>query len=361
MNIKKIVLTGGPCAGKTTGMSYIQNFFTEQGYTVIFVSEVATEIMTAGISRKTVGEDDFEDCIFDHQLAKEASYDEMIKRISNDKVLVVYDRGLFDGRAFCSEEIFQNNLKRYGLSETEAREKYGAVFHMVTAAKGAEAFYTLENNAARTETPEQAIAVDEKLVNCWNGHPHLRVIDNSSDFEGKMHKLLSEISSYLNEKGPYSTERKYLIRKPDIAYLESLENIRKLEIEQAYLNSDINETIRIRKKGSEDGFIYTLTNKRFNGKTQRLTSEKRLEKDAYEALMTTRDKSRSIINKTRYCLAANEQNFDIDIFPFMENEAILEIKLSSKETEVKIPDFIEVIKEVTDDEEYQNYSLAKNK
>ena len=48
MKITKIVITGGPCAGKTTAMSWIQNAFTEKGYLVLFVSETATELSSGG-------------------------------------------------------------------------------------------------------------------------------------------------------------------------------------------------------------------------------------------------------------------------------------------------------------------------
>ena len=34
MTITKIVITGGPCAGKSTAMSWIQNAFTQKGYKV---------------------------------------------------------------------------------------------------------------------------------------------------------------------------------------------------------------------------------------------------------------------------------------------------------------------------------------
>lgn len=50
LNVTKIVLTGGPCAGKTTGLSWIQNTFEKMGYTLIFMQEPATELKTAGIT-----------------------------------------------------------------------------------------------------------------------------------------------------------------------------------------------------------------------------------------------------------------------------------------------------------------------
>ena len=42
VSITKIVITGGPSGGKTTGLSWIQNAFTKLGYTVLFVPETAT-------------------------------------------------------------------------------------------------------------------------------------------------------------------------------------------------------------------------------------------------------------------------------------------------------------------------------
>lgn len=48
--VTKIVLTGGPCAGKTTGLSWIQNTFEKMGYTLIFMQEPATELKSAGIT-----------------------------------------------------------------------------------------------------------------------------------------------------------------------------------------------------------------------------------------------------------------------------------------------------------------------
>ena len=57
--------------------------------------------------------------------------------------------------------------------------RYDAVFHLVTAAQGAERFYTLDNNQARSESPQEARDVDERLVASWNGHPRHYIIDNN--------------------------------------------------------------------------------------------------------------------------------------------------------------------------------------
>lgn len=63
--------------------------------------------------------------------------------------------------------------------------------HLVTAAVGAEAFYSLANNAARTEGFEMARELDQKCQTAWCGHPALDVIDNASGFDEKMLRLIA--------------------------------------------------------------------------------------------------------------------------------------------------------------------------
>ena len=49
-DIKKIVVTGGPCAGKTTALTWITNTFTKLGYAVIIIPETATSLITNGVA-----------------------------------------------------------------------------------------------------------------------------------------------------------------------------------------------------------------------------------------------------------------------------------------------------------------------
>ena len=73
MNISKIVITGGPCAGKTTGMSWIQNTFAQRGYTVLFVPETATELITGGVAPWTCSSNyEYQKCLMQLQKEKEA-------------------------------------------------------------------------------------------------------------------------------------------------------------------------------------------------------------------------------------------------------------------------------------------------
>ena len=110
--IKKIVLTGGPCAGKTTAMNWIQNYFQKQGYKVLFVPEGATNLITGGITPfETTTNCDFQSLLFDLQLNTERIYEESVKSINSDKILLVCDRGLLDNKAYMSKRDFNYILK----------------------------------------------------------------------------------------------------------------------------------------------------------------------------------------------------------------------------------------------------------
>jgi len=360
MEITKIVITGGPCAGKSTAMSKIQQEFTELGYTVLFVPETATELITGGVAPWTCGTNaDYQRCQLMLQIEKERIFELAASTMPNDKYLIVCDRGTLDNKAYMTESEFADVVREIGSSEVELRDSYDAVFHLVTAAKGAEAFYTTANNSARTETAEQASQLDDRLISAWTGHPHFRIIDNSTDFNDKIRRLIAEIASFLGEPEPYEIERKFLIAYPDIAWLDSNPNCQRVEIIQTYLRSQNGDEVRVRQRGLNGHYIYFKTTKRKFDDIKRIEIERRLTKDEYLTLLMDADTTMRQIRKTRYCMTYQNQYLEIDIYPFWSDKAIIEIELSDETAEIVFPEQIRVIKEVTDDDAYKNASLAR--
>ena len=359
--ITKIVITGGPCAGKTTAMSWIQNAFTKKGYAVLFVDETATQLISGGAAPwLTLSNRDFQRWLIELQLAKEKSFTEIAKTYKNQNILIVCDRGALDNRAYMTAADFRYVLRRMDTNEVALRDQYDAVFHLVTAAKGAEKFYTLDNNTARTETPEQAAALDDKLIAAWTGHPHFRVIDNTTEFDEKMRRLISEINSFVGEPDLTAFERKFLIAYPDLKALEKDPNCKKVEILQTYLASEIKgEEVRIRQRGQDGCYIYYKTRKRRTEDGKRIEIEERLTQDEYLALLTLADPAYRPIHKQRYCLSQNGLYYEIDIYPQWKHQALMEIELRSENQQIVFPDWVKVIRDVTNDESYSNYALAK--
>ena len=360
MSVTKIVLTGGPCAGKTTGLSWIQNSFTERGYRVLFIPETATELISGGVAPWTCSSSkEFQKFLIRLQLEKERIFEQAAENMNADKILIVCDRGALDNKAYMTVEEFAEVTAEVVSNEVELRDGYDAVFHLTTAAKGAVEFYTTENNSARTETPEQAAELDDKLISAWTGHPHLRIVDNSTDFEGKMKRLISEIATFLGEPEPYEIERKFLIEYPDVDVLKSMPNCERIEIIQTYLVSPDNEEIRVRQRGVDGHYIYFETCKKSLSAIKRIETERRLTAQEYLRRLMDADPKKRPIRKDRYCLADGNQYFEIDIYPFWNDKAILEIELSDPDEEIRFPSMIKIIKEVTEDKNYKNASLAR--
>lgn len=359
MQLHKIVITGGPCGGKSSAQKYVKAYFEERGYTVLFVPETATELITGGVAPWTCGKNvDHQKCQMKLQLTKEAVFEYAASTMPKDKILIVCDRGAIDNCAYMNDEEFEETLHYINKNAVELRDGYDAVFHLVTAADGAEAYYTTENNAARTETVEEAIALDRRLIAAWCGHPHLRVIDNSTDFKGKMERLLAEIASFLGEGEHYEIERKFLIKRPDLARLESDPACHRVDIVQTYLTSEDGKEVRIRQRGEYGVYSYYKTVKYGSG-VKRVEEEEHIGEGTYLSLMKYADPAYRPIRKTRYLYVYKAQYFEIDVYPTIPDEAIVEIELCREDEKVTLPDFFTVVREVTDDPFYKNRSLAR--
>lgn len=53
------------------------------------------------------------------------------------------------------------------------------------------------------------------------------------------------------------------------------------------------------------------------------------------------------------------QYFEIDIYPFWNDKAIVEIEIREEDQKIAFPKGLKIIREVTDDEAYKNAALAK--
>ena len=174
--IKKIVITGGPCAGKTTGMSWIQNTFEKNGYTMLFMQEPATELKTAGITpMRCSSMMSYQLFQMKLQLEKQRVFERAARDIANkdpgSRVLIIFDRGFFDNRAYMTEAEFEQALALLDVDREEMLLSYDAVFHLETTAKFAAAYYGTATNAIRDESPEEAAALDDRVINAWKEHP----------------------------------------------------------------------------------------------------------------------------------------------------------------------------------------------
>ncbi|MBE7025403.1 MAG: hypothetical protein E7408_05055 [Ruminococcaceae bacterium] len=156
----------------------------------------------------------------------------------------------------------------------------------------------------------------------------------------------------------YEIERKFLIAFPDLAKL-SRQATRRLEMVQTYLTAAEGESRRVRKITEAGKVTYWKTEKKRISDIRRLETETEISEDTYCTLLREADRERRPIEKVRYCVPNGHQTLEIDIFPFWEDKAFLEVELSDEQEAIALPPEFHVLREVTGDKRYTNAALAK--
>lgn len=356
--IKHIICTGGPCSGKSTFLSRVEEIFSERGYRVLVDHETATDLITGGISPATLGMYEFQKYCIGLQLKKEELYEQAANEIEGDKVIIFYDRGIIDDKGYVPND-FTEILSTFNKTEEECKLHYDLVIHLTTAAKGGDDLYTTANNAARYEDSNMAREVDDTIRESWLGHPNIVVIESEADFDVKMRKAIQAVFSFLNDEKPIEASRKYLVKNtPEIlAKLSSIST--KTHIVQHYLLSNPGFEKRIRTREKDGSVLYyysesTIISPNVRNKRDRIISARE-----YDDFMLEADKSLYPIDKERYSFIKDNHFFRYDVFSFDKDKALLSIELADENEEVAIPEDFEVIRDVTDMINYKNYYLAK--
>lgn len=198
-----VALTGGPCSGKSSSLAHFTRALTKRGFDVYAVPEVPTIIMNAGFPYPGLegGELLME---FELALAKsQLQLEDTVKRLAAARdslqrhrpCVVIFDRGLLDMRAYMSPELWSSMLATLGMEAAGVMARYDLALHLESAAYNAEAFYTTANNAARTETLEEARTNDDRVKAAWLGHPNWKHVPNRSGqgFEEKMKEATAHV------------------------------------------------------------------------------------------------------------------------------------------------------------------------
>ena len=360
-NVKRIVLTGGPCAGKTTALVKIVEHFSNLGFKVFTVPEVPTMYSQGGWSYLTPNPKLYyegELAILQTQLALEDSFMRLAETCQKP-TFVVCDRGTMDISAYIAPEMWQELCQKCDTHSNVLRQRYDAVLHLVSAADGAEQYYTLATNATRYEQANEeglqlARDLDKRVNRAWTGHPHLRVINNHDDFETKMNRVLKEISNVLGIPQPIEEERTYIIE-----ITGQLPECIESEITQTYLVADPDCEVRLRRRCWQGDVANVHKTKKRLSATEVLETERQGSNALYESLLQQADPYRATIRKTRRSFIWRGQYFEIDTFHEpVDNLVVLQTKGVARQESVNFPPFVKVVKDITANSEYFNYNIA---
>ena len=375
----KFVLTGGPCAGKTTALARLSSYLRQRGFEVMTAPEAFTTIINNGMPHSYFGVEGF-DIVFQNSLMniQESLEDgmEAILRAKGLPAILLCDRGLMDGAAYLSDERFNILMNLRNRQVTDLREaRYNAVLHLVSAANGAEEYYSLDNNGARSESPEQAREVDKMTLNSWIGHPHLYVIDNQTGFEGKLQRVVERVARLVGLPTNLSRASvKFLLKSPpNLADFGDKVDFRIFEVEKAYMRSEpINggmsnsskyafirkrTQIQVEQDGRETplGSVFGLTTVQKDKEDgTNMEVERIISRREYVSSMMQRDPARHVVKQRRISFLYNHQSFTIHIYKEPTHVKDLCVLYAQVETEnshdgepqVNLPDFLQVERRV---------------
>ena len=157
---------------------------------------------------------------------------------------------------------------------------------------------------------------------------------------------------------PLEIERKYLIEYPDMNWIENYPGMEKAELTQIYYSTENEKRNRVRCWKTAGKEQYFLTKKQRITGLVHIEVEREITKEEFENLPKEAAGPKKIISKVRYCLPYGEHTLELDIYPFWDDKATVEVELGSENEEVTLPSEIKVIKEVTEDRSYTSFCLA---
>jgi predicted ATPase len=178
MAIRRIAVTGGPGAGKTTVWRSLAHAYAER---IVPVPEVAT-LMLQHVFPAVQTEAErhaLQRSIFAVQKQLEAVHE---GRLRGNQILLC-DRGTPDGGGYwpAGPEAFFAAME----SDWEAElGRYDAVLFLETAAVGG--LSIAEGNAVRREDLAAAVAIDRQIHAVWSRHPRFVHVAHERDFSVKV-------------------------------------------------------------------------------------------------------------------------------------------------------------------------------
>lgn len=195
---KKIVLTGGACAGKTESLKYIKDYFTIKGYNVYTVSEMATILIPGGITAQKIGGKNFQELVVNMQLELQKTFEKAVKLSNSTNNLIIFDRCPIDALMFIRKEELDEIVQKLNTSYDEILNSYDGIIHLETVAKRFPELYSYDNEA-RQEEMNVTIKADNRLIEAYKKHPKRVIVESYKDFNEKIKHVIKGIEQIIKE------------------------------------------------------------------------------------------------------------------------------------------------------------------
>jgi len=373
-NVFRICITGGPCAGKTSCLNILKERFSSN-FIVYRLPELATILFEGGVTLLPSAYSEEEHAIFIEELVRtqmciEDHFDKIAQLQKKDVVLLI-DRGVLDNFAYCTPDVKKVVLERNNWDEEQLRDtRYNAVVHLVTAADGADKFYSLTNNSARSEGLDEARALDKATRGVWRGHRNHIIIGNTFEsFEAKITSAYIQLCETLHFTPIPTFNRKYLLKgNPN---LDSSEFDSFCEFTDTYTfmrNKSKDHLIWVLKRSFKDSSALNMLI--YVDRTLASTNSERIEVTSeisyklYEEYLKLRDPQRNDVVKNVIWAQKQSRVFEIENYSALGNSNCWVLRTFYQNElpndDLEAVTWVDIQRDITDDEQYFTYSLSKN-
>ena len=250
--IYRVLLTGGPCGGKSSALAALNDELTRRGLHTIVVPESSTLILqnSGGFDPSWAGAGTdvplvaLQGLMLENQIHMEELFHKVARLRPGQPTVLLHDRGCLDGKAFCSAEQWAAVVRNYNtkrgwlshnqqpttppvpsssagadavgkppssptavaastataLSDATMLQRYDLVLHLTTAADGAEEHYEFgpgSKNPARFHDPAGARLADSLFKTIYAAHPRRFIVPNFTDWSSKLRRILWHLSDFL--------------------------------------------------------------------------------------------------------------------------------------------------------------------
>lgn len=265
----RVLLTGGPGAGKSSALATLRDRISKRGFQVIVVPETATALLDScgGYDPSWHGTPKhvrMQEMFLKFQVANEETLSRFAELRPERPHLLLLDRGCLDGKLFCTEQEWAQVLEGAGVSEDALLERYDLVVHMTTVAARFEGLYDYgpgSSNPARYHTPEQARHADEMVQAIYAKHPHVRVVPNFAEFSDKIETVVRCVTEAVQVDGLAEPREREVIQSASepLNFASWPVEVDVYDIEVTYLDGKFTESLRRRQlmttaaRGDVDG------------------------------------------------------------------------------------------------------------
>ena len=179
--MKKILITGGACAGKTSVLEFIKNYLCENNYEFQIFEEVPTKLINDGKTPEILGKMNFLELVINVQINNERNC---------KKEIIIFDGSPIDVMKFISREEFDILAEKNDTSFNEIINGYDAIIFLETVAKKFPELYSNKNNLARLTDLDGAISRNDKLFKIYNECKNVYLIEPEMNLDVKNNNVI---------------------------------------------------------------------------------------------------------------------------------------------------------------------------